>query len=106
MIFQRAPGPATESAVVAMATQNPWYGYKRIAVMCRRACQKVTNRQCYRVMKAHGLLQKAYSDPSHAERHRIGSRCRRQRFSHDDAFLSEFPQNSRLPQPEIQGPVG
>ena len=47
-----------ESAVVAMATQNPWYGYKRIAVMCRRAGQKVTNRQCYRVMKARGLLQK------------------------------------------------
>ena len=47
-----------ESAVVAMATQNPWYGYKRIAVMCRRAGQKVTNRQCYRVMKTHGLLQK------------------------------------------------
>jgi putative transposase len=47
-----------ESAVVAMATANPWYGYKRIAVICRRVGQKVTNRQCYRVMKAHGLLQK------------------------------------------------
>ncbi len=50
--------PAIASAVVAMATQNPWYGYKRIAVMCRRAGHKVTNRQCYRVMKTHGLLQK------------------------------------------------
>jgi putative transposase len=50
--------PAIESVVVAMATANPWYGYKRIAVMCRRAGQKVTNRQCYRVMKAHGLLQR------------------------------------------------
>jgi len=47
-----------------MARANPWYGYKRIAVMCRREAQrdlrqpKVTNRQCYRVMKAHDLLQK------------------------------------------------
>ncbi len=28
--------PAIESTIVAMATANPWYGYKRIAVMCRR----------------------------------------------------------------------
>ncbi len=59
------PGPAPtpvppeiEQAVVAMATDNPWYGYKRIAVMCRRAKHTVTNRQCYKVMKQHGLLQK------------------------------------------------
>mgnify|MGYP001812593315 FL=1 len=62
---QRPRGPkpqpvprAIEAVVVAMATRNPWYGYKRIAVMCRRADQPVTNRQCYRVMKAHGLLQR------------------------------------------------
>jgi putative transposase len=45
-------------AVVEMAVANPWYGYKRIAVMCRRAGQKVKNRQAYRVMKDHGLLRK------------------------------------------------
>jgi len=39
-----------------MATANPWYGYKRIAVMCRREGQAVTNRWAYRVMKDHGLL--------------------------------------------------
>ena len=39
-----------------MATENPWYGYKRIAVMCRRAGAAVTDRQAYRVMKDHGLL--------------------------------------------------
>ena len=39
--------------VMAMALVNPWYGYKRMAVMCRRAGQPVTNRQCYRVMKQH-----------------------------------------------------
>lgn len=59
------PGPApqkiaseTSSAVVQMATANPWYGYKRIAVMCRREGQAVTNRQAYRVMREYGLLQK------------------------------------------------
>ena len=41
-----------------MAQANPWYGYKRIAVMCRRAGQAVKNRQAYRVMKTHGLLHK------------------------------------------------
>ena len=45
-------------AVVEMATKNPWYGYKRIAVMCRRAGVAVENRQAYRVMREHGLLQK------------------------------------------------
>ncbi len=41
-----------------MATANPWYGYQRIAVMCRRDGTKVNNRQCYRAMKEAGLLQK------------------------------------------------
>ena len=50
--------PHIERWVVDMATANPWYGYKRIAVMCRRAGQAVTNRQGYRVMKKHGLLQR------------------------------------------------
>jgi transposase InsO family protein len=50
--------PQVEAWVVAMATANPWYGYKRIAVMCRRAGQAVKNRQAYVMMKAHGLLHK------------------------------------------------
>ena len=50
--------PQVEAWVVAMATANPWYGYKRIAVMCRRAGQAVKNRQAYVAMKAHGLLHK------------------------------------------------
>ena len=50
--------PELEAAVVKMATANPWYGYKRIAVMCRRAGFDVPNRQCYRVMKLHDLLCK------------------------------------------------
>jgi transposase InsO family protein len=40
-----------------MATANPWYGYKRIAVMCRRAGTPVNNRQAYRVMREHKLLR-------------------------------------------------
>jgi transposase InsO family protein len=64
----RRPGPAPrpvapeiEAAVLEMAGANPWYGYKRIAVMCRRAGFAVRNRDAYRVMKAHGLLQKKRS---------------------------------------------
>jgi transposase InsO family protein len=51
------PGEVYEG-VKTMAETNPWYGYKRIAVMCRRAGQGVTNKQAYRVMKEEGLLQK------------------------------------------------
>ena len=65
---RRRPGPApkavdpqVEAWVVAMATANPWYGYKRIAVMCRREGWPVKNRDAYRVMKQHGLLQQKRS---------------------------------------------
>jgi transposase InsO family protein len=61
----KRPGPPPKAiadevvqAVVTMATANPWYGYKRIAVMCRRAGQAVKDRESYVVMKNHGLLQK------------------------------------------------
>jgi putative transposase len=43
---------------VTMATENPWYGYKRIAVMCRRRGAAVTDREAYKVMKAHRLLHR------------------------------------------------
>ena len=63
--LRKRPGPPPEEvpleiekAIVAMATQNPWYGYKRIAVMCRRAGTAVTNRQAYKAMKRNGLLRK------------------------------------------------
>ena len=62
----KSPGPAPKPIppevvqwVVQMATRNPWYGYKRIAVMCRRAGQRVKNRQAYRVMAECGLLHRA-----------------------------------------------
>ena len=62
---RRRPGPQptpipekVTQAVVAMATENPWYGYQRIAVMCRRETEQATDRQAYRVMQIHDLLQK------------------------------------------------
>jgi putative transposase len=62
---RKRPGPAAwpipeevVQNVVAMATANPWYGYKRIAVMCRRKQQRVKNRQAFRVMREQGLLQR------------------------------------------------
>ena len=65
----RGPAPkpvdaTVEAAVRTMAEANPWYGYKRIAVMCRREGQAVTNRDAYRVMKAHGLLQRRRRRPA------------------------------------------
>jgi transposase InsO family protein len=60
---RRGPAPKAvdarvEQSVLTLAQPNPWYGYKRIAVMCRREGQIVANREAYRVMKAHGLLHK------------------------------------------------
>jgi len=62
---RKRPGPKSKPVpdevvgwVVRMASANPWYGYKKIAVMCRRAKQKVKNRQAYQVMKQFGLLRK------------------------------------------------
>jgi len=61
---RKRPGPPPRAipaeiaaAVVAMATANPWYGYKRIAVMCRRTGTPATNRQAYRVMRQQRLLR-------------------------------------------------
>ena len=67
---RKRPGPPPRPladevvlAVVAMATANPWYGYKKIAVMCRRMAPAsgypaIKDRQAYVVMRDHGLLNK------------------------------------------------
>jgi transposase InsO family protein len=62
---RKRPGPGPkpvpaeiESKVVETAMSNPWYGYRKIAVICRREGTKVNNRTCYRVMKKHNLLRK------------------------------------------------
>ena len=51
---RRRPGPRRKPireevvrAVVEMATANPWYGYKKIAIMCRRRKMRVKNREAY-----------------------------------------------------------
>ena len=41
-----------------MAEANPWYGYKRVAVICRRKGLAASNRAVYRVMRDAGLLQR------------------------------------------------
>ena len=71
---RKRPGPAPRpiadevvQAVVTMATANPWYGYKRIAVMCRRAGQTVKDREAYVVMRDQKLLHKPR--PRDAELH-------------------------------------
>jgi len=62
---RKPPGPAPKPIpqevvrwVANMALANPWYGYKRIAIMCRRAGQRVKNRQAYQVMEQYDLLHK------------------------------------------------
>ena len=68
----RPPADEVVTAVVTMATANPWYGYKKIAVMCRRAAPAsgypaLKDREAYVVMRDHGLLKKP--QPRRAELH-------------------------------------
>ena len=44
--------------MILTAELYPWYGYKKIAAICRRAGHKVKNRHAHRVMREHGLLHK------------------------------------------------
>ena len=46
------------SDINATAETYPWWGYKRIAEVCRRHGLQVSNNQVYRVMNAHDLLRK------------------------------------------------
>lgn len=54
----RAVDPELSRVVCSFAEKYPWWGYKRLAVVLRRAKVAVTNRLVYRVLKAAGLLQK------------------------------------------------
>ena len=60
---QRRRGPAPRPLdpdlarkVLCFATEYPWWGYKRLAVVLRRAGVGVTNRFVYRVLREAGLL--------------------------------------------------
>jgi len=62
---RKKPGPkpqtvttTTEQIAVAIAEARPRWGYKKVAVLCRWADARITNRQVYKVMRKHGLLQK------------------------------------------------
>lgn len=62
---KKRPGPAPKpldpvlaEAVREVALAHPWWGYKRIAVVCRRSGLAVSNRFVYRVLKAADLLQR------------------------------------------------
>jgi putative transposase len=62
---RKRPGPTAQPIsepivrlVIYMAELYPWYGYKKIAVICRRAGYKVKNRHAYRVMDQYNLLHK------------------------------------------------
>jgi transposase InsO family protein len=48
----------TIDVISGMCRTNPWYGYKRIAVMVRRCGYQLSNRAVFRVMKDLGLLKK------------------------------------------------
>ena len=48
--------PQLSEVVVYFAKQMPWWGYKRLAIVLRRAGYGVTNRFVYRVLKAADLL--------------------------------------------------
>jgi transposase InsO family protein len=68
---RRRPGPAPKPiadeivvAVVETATRCPWYGYKKIAIICRRNGHAVTDREAYKVMRDHGLLLKPVARPA------------------------------------------
>lgn len=47
--------------VARTAMESPWYGYRKIAVICRWEDRTVTDRQAYRVMRAEDLLHKRRS---------------------------------------------
>lgn len=61
----KRPGPppkpldeALKATVVSFATQYPWWGYKRLTIVLRRAGHVVGKTFVHAVFKAEGLLQK------------------------------------------------
>lgn len=61
----KRPGPAPKpldeglrATVVAFATRYPWWGYKRLTIVLRRAGHAVGKKFVHAVFKADGLLQK------------------------------------------------
>ncbi|UXI68215.1 DDE-type integrase/transposase/recombinase [Tahibacter amnicola] len=62
---QKRPGPAPrpldeglKAVVLAFAHRYPWWGYKRLAIVMRRAGEVVSKKFVYAVFKAEKLLQR------------------------------------------------
>lgn len=55
---RRPLDPILVEKVRQVALAYPWWGYKRLAVVCRRQGLSVSNRFVYRVLRQGGLLQK------------------------------------------------
>ncbi len=55
-----------EDGIRARAKRYPWWGYKRIAVICRREGLAVSDRMVYKVMRKWKLLQKRRSGSARA----------------------------------------
>ena len=72
---RRGPAPAEidpwERYVVETVTRAcPWYGYKKIALICERLGELIARRKVYRIMKEAGLL--------HQRKRRIEERSRQE----------------------------
>ena len=59
----RRPGPSPQPVdpevaafIEQTALDHPWYGYHKIAVICRWQCPDITDRTVYKVMKQRRLL--------------------------------------------------
>ena len=62
---RQKPGPKPQllpvevvELVKTTSVAYPWYGYQKIAVICRRTDPSVTDRQSYQVMRMYDLLHK------------------------------------------------
>lgn len=66
----RTADPHERHVIQTVAQACPWYGYKKIALICGRLDEPIARRKVYRVMKAAGLL--------HRLRRRIDARARQE----------------------------
>lgn len=74
-LARRGPAPAEIPAwqrqvVITVAKSFPWYGYKKIALICERLDEFVPRRRVYRILKDAGLL--------HQRKRRIEERARQE----------------------------
>lgn len=66
----REATPEEQHVVLTVARAFPWYGYKKVALICARLDEPVARRKVYQIMKAAGLL--------HQRRRRIEERARQE----------------------------